>query len=353
MNKIAGLIIGASLFVPAVASAEEDVLSKLLTAFRSVPATTDLDLAAPLIFEETLTFEAEATEPDPTPQVPASTTPPVATGLGSSPFTLFAIDGNKKQEDPALVALRATLASLVAQLAALTSASSVSLATSTGATTTPVEVAIDEVVRIELTRNLVVGSRGDDVKWVQGMLSDLGFFIGDITGYFGPLTRDAVRAFQADRGLPRVGEVGPRTRAEMNALDPNDFLVQEHIEPAVAVTSSSTQSTLPAGTSTLHIASTTPEGTTSVALFEAFAVPVSVSMSILPAEAPVGGSVSVTWLSQNATTCEASDGWSGTKPTIGAAVIEPLQFTLQLVLTCTGPGGSASTTATVVVGGEQ
>jgi hypothetical protein len=74
-----------------------------------------------------------------------------------------------------------------------------------------------------------------------------------------------------------------------------------------------------------------------------------VSLSLLPARVGIGGSVSLTWLTQNATSCEGSDGWSGPKPTLGAAVVEPLSFSLTFVLTCRGPQGVASTSATVTV----
>lgn len=38
---------------------------------------------------------------------------------------------------------------------------------------------------------------------------------GRITGYFGPLTAQAVKRFQAQYGLPTVGRVGPLTRAKL------------------------------------------------------------------------------------------------------------------------------------------
>lgn len=78
-----------------------------------------------------------------------------------------------------------------------------------------------------LTRDLTVGSRGDDVMALQKALNARGFTIaasglgspGNETSYFGGLTRAAVAKYQAANGIsPAVGYVGPKTRASMNAL---------------------------------------------------------------------------------------------------------------------------------------
>ncbi|WP_199305663.1 peptidoglycan-binding protein [Pseudanabaena sp. FACHB-2040] len=50
-------------------------------------------------------------------------------------------------------------------------------------------------------------SEGNWVFLTQRALSDKGYFDGPITGYYGPLTTDAVAAFQADAGLPATGEM--------------------------------------------------------------------------------------------------------------------------------------------------
>jgi peptidoglycan hydrolase-like protein with peptidoglycan-binding domain len=66
------------------------------------------------------------------------------------------------------------------------------------------------------TRKLRIGSRGNDVTLLQERLTDLGFYFGPITGYFGRLTSSAVRVFQASHGLESVGAVGPLTLAALN-----------------------------------------------------------------------------------------------------------------------------------------
>jgi N-acetylmuramoyl-L-alanine amidase len=49
------------------------------------------------------------------------------------------------------------------------------------------------------------GSRGRDVEAIQQTLSDLGFFFGEVTGYYGTQTQAAVRRFQQNNGLPATG----------------------------------------------------------------------------------------------------------------------------------------------------
>jgi peptidoglycan hydrolase-like protein with peptidoglycan-binding domain len=64
---------------------------------------------------------------------------------------------------------------------------------------------------------LKIGANGTDVKKLQEKLTELKFFSGDITGYFGPITEKAVMAFQTANNLDAVGFVGPKTRALLDA----------------------------------------------------------------------------------------------------------------------------------------
>jgi peptidoglycan hydrolase-like protein with peptidoglycan-binding domain len=227
-------------------------------------------------------------------------------------------------------------------------------ASTTAATTTePVALVEEEELDVRtfrFERDIALGARGDDVSVLQELLTAKNFFFGDITGYFGPLTRTALRAFQAEYGLPQLGSVGVKTRDVLNriAREPNFGRVTETPE---FFTSGSTSMPVNASTSIPFTASSTqPFGSNPTAVTgAATSGPVAVSLSLLPARAPIGGAVSLTWLTQNATSCEGSDGWSGPKPTLGAARVEPLSFSLTFVLTCTGPEGVASTSATVIV----
>jgi len=70
--------------------------------------------------------------------------------------------------------------------------------------------------------NLTVGSTGADVSTLQSWLIANGYSIPAISsgaaakGYFGSQTKTAVMQFQASRGVPNTGFVGPLTRAQLN-----------------------------------------------------------------------------------------------------------------------------------------
>jgi peptidoglycan hydrolase-like protein with peptidoglycan-binding domain len=73
----------------------------------------------------------------------------------------------------------------------------------------PAPEAADAVLRIEST--------GPAVQELQQRLSDLGFWLGEIDGHYGQLTRQAVMAFQKAEGLDRDGAAGPDTRKQVPA----------------------------------------------------------------------------------------------------------------------------------------
>ena len=66
------------------------------------------------------------------------------------------------------------------------------------------------------------GNRGAEVSAIQQSLQSLGFFNATVTGYYGPITRDAVIRFQQANGLSADGVVGPNTLAALGlANNPN------------------------------------------------------------------------------------------------------------------------------------
>jgi N-acetylmuramoyl-L-alanine amidase len=62
--------------------------------------------------------------------------------------------------------------------------------------------------------------KGEDVREVQTILKNKGFYTGEIDGSFGPLTDSAVRSFQRSNGLEVDGMVGPKTREKLFATSP-------------------------------------------------------------------------------------------------------------------------------------
>lgn len=74
------------------------------------------------------------------------------------------------------------------------------------------------------SQDLNTGSKSDAVRELQENLTQLGYYKGPVTGYFGNQTRDAVLAFQLGEGIitspssKGAGNFGPQTRAHMQQL---------------------------------------------------------------------------------------------------------------------------------------
>ena len=64
-----------------------------------------------------------------------------------------------------------------------------------------------------------VGDRGGLVGGYQKRLAELGYAVGAVDGRFGPRTRAAVLAFQAENGLAPDGRIDTLTRAALGRLD--------------------------------------------------------------------------------------------------------------------------------------
>ncbi len=75
----------------------------------------------------------------------------------------------------------------------------------------------------------------------------------------------------------------------------------------------------------------------------------SISMSADPTQVSLQGSTTLQWTATDATSCTASDGWSGPKAVSATETVGPLAATKTFTMTCTGAGGSAVKSATVTV----
>jgi peptidoglycan hydrolase-like protein with peptidoglycan-binding domain len=65
------------------------------------------------------------------------------------------------------------------------------------------------------TQTLAPGNTGAQVTILQRALAALGFLAGTPDGDYGPATQTAVARFQASKGLPQLGIVGPQTLAAL------------------------------------------------------------------------------------------------------------------------------------------
>jgi len=153
-------------------------------------------------------------------------------------------------QTPSVTQLLAQMAQLQAQLAALQGGST------TPSTTT---MSTGACAGITFTRNLTVGATGSDVKCLQVILNESASTQVSATGAgspgyetmtFGPKTLAAVKLYQAANGLTPANQVGPLTRAKLNAAL-GTMTTTPYVPPV-------TTTTLPAGcTSTSGFSPTT------------------------------------------------------------------------------------------------
>jgi peptidoglycan hydrolase-like protein with peptidoglycan-binding domain len=65
---------------------------------------------------------------------------------------------------------------------------------------------------------------------IQGRLKVDGYYTGKIDGIIGDSTKDAIRAFQAERGLPITGHVGPKTYKALFGRERGDNTPSEPVD---------------------------------------------------------------------------------------------------------------------------
>lgn len=84
--------------------------------------------------------------------------------------------------------------------------------------------------RFKLPRDGIVGPKTwtlllDNVSAIQRLLNSRGYHVGNVDGFYGARTRQAVERFQRDQGLTVTGTFTPRTRQRL--FNPND---RDHYE---------------------------------------------------------------------------------------------------------------------------
>ena len=82
--------------------------------------------------------------------------------------------------------------------------------------------------------------RSGDVLQLQQLLQQLGYFPAgtEPTGYFGPVTLNAVRLYQAANGISTTGYVGPLTRSALTRLSgsaTNELKIGDRVETAASL----------------------------------------------------------------------------------------------------------------------
>ncbi|OWZ83716.1 S41 family peptidase [Natranaerobius trueperi] len=102
------------------------------------------------------------------------------------------------------------------------------------------DVKVDPPAIIELTRkpistDLGIGDEGEKVKTLQEILTELGYFDDEISGYFGENTKVALEAFQQSRNIEVTGEMNEMVIREFyeeieDLLEKQDDKLEKGIE---------------------------------------------------------------------------------------------------------------------------
>ena len=101
-------------------------------------------------------------------------------------------------------------------------------------------VVFSQTAQAAIYSPLTIGSRGAQVTELQQTLTNLGFYSGPISGYFGGLTKAAVVKFQITNNVvPAIGYFGSLSRAKLNQLAQGKSATQ----PPVTTISAQNQST--------------------------------------------------------------------------------------------------------------
>ena len=110
----------------------------------------------------------------------------------------------------AVVGVNTASAATVAELQAMIADLTAKISALSGTPSTPAPASVT------FTSNLTVGSKGAEVTALQNFLIGKGYNTL-ATGYFGPMTKAALAAYQTAKGItPAAGYFGPLTRAAVN-----------------------------------------------------------------------------------------------------------------------------------------
>ncbi len=153
--------------------------------------------------------------------------------------------------------------------------------------------------------------------------------------------RHAIRAARALSSAPVLGDLLTAVAGLAPGATPQAFSAAlpagAETELAVAVTRAATASQ--ATVDSINTVASAPLGLPAP----------RISLTTNPVSVGAGGSAALTWSVTGATSCTASGGWSGARPTAGRTDTGALSTTTTYTLACSGPGGDTSAAASVTV----
>lgn len=78
-------------------------------------------------------------------------------------------------------------------------------------------VLVFSLTSVTFADTLKFGSKGAEVTKLQTQLKQMGYYSYSVTGYYGSITKAAVKKFQAEKGISTTGTVGPQTTKALSA----------------------------------------------------------------------------------------------------------------------------------------
>jgi peptidoglycan hydrolase-like protein with peptidoglycan-binding domain len=223
---------------------------------------------------------------------------------------------------------------------------------------------------LQISRVLRQGASGEEVEELQQFLKDSGYFSHDeITGYFGPLTEEAVKRFQAKQGLvaggtPETtgyGQIGPKTRAQIakkSCLTENQQGFQKNVKDDEDENEEATVEELEALIEALEeqiedlrerieeIKAEEEEADEEEEEEEENTIEVEITAD--PDEVNENGSTTLQWESENAYLC-TSDDFETDDDTNGTMVIEDITEEMTFTVTCENEDGTEEESDSVTV----
>jgi hypothetical protein len=140
-----------------------------------------------------------------------------AQGVGTVNYKVFDMSGAKLRDATTTVSKGSWSAAISPKLKSGTYSASASAGN--GTVLVPIKVfTITTASAGVITHTLAKTWTGPEVRTLQAALAALGYYAGEVTGYFGSLTEAAVERLQAANNLAAVGIVGPKTREILDAL---------------------------------------------------------------------------------------------------------------------------------------
>jgi len=196
---------------------------------------------------------------------------------------------------------------------------------------------------LSFERNLYYGMENDaSVKILQEFLTENGYYKGPITGNFFGLTEEGVKKFQQSKGIDTTGYFGPLSREAALLEITRDSAASSSEEKILSEILSSSADNSRSASVPAEEKTDTQNNTASSAL------------DFLSSAGVIndGEQVTLTWSSQDMTSCEAFGGWKGKMSVYGVHKTGSLFSSgspYVFYLNCAGPDGTASSSVSISV----